>query len=280
MSTLAPVKSTPSFASIAVSAAAVLQSASLSGCSIAPEYSDPPVPVRAPTARAQQPLRHEERGALWRSWLVSDATVTVIHVRNHHLAGFDSPDAPEAAPFWQAQEQMFQVMEECSTRFSISALYGDGPTDKFIQSYNRQLAAQSAHFGQRKPSDLKALLDGASESLKAQGALAGFAIRHDMPFHFGENFELAERARQARRTKAPDADDLVLRQRENFLLSRVFADFPHGQVTIMTNFGADHYLWDNIQRWNQEHPQYKLQLIEVSALKVRELGYELPSQFR
>ena len=266
---------------VAVGAAALLELATLPGCSVAPSPTpDPSAHSWIWPRGSHQPIRREENGCLWRTWQVQDSAVTIIHVRNHHLAGYDSPDAPAAAPFWEAQSQMLQLMEECSTQHPIAALYGDGPTDRFIQSYNQKLAAQSATLGVTKPNDLKALLNGTSESIKAQGALAGFAIRHNMTFHYGENFELAERARAARLAKAPDADDLVLRQREDFLLSRILADFPQGNVTVITSFGADHYLWDNIARWNEAHPGYKFSLIEVSAHKVRELGFELPSQLR
>jgi hypothetical protein len=257
--------------------------ASLPGCSSIPDYYSPDTSVNTPlhrTDRYDQPERIEKQGALWRSWKVPGSTVTLIHMRNHHLAGFTSPDAPEARPYWEVQSQMFALMQECSSRYSIAALYGDGATDKYIDLYNRDLALQRSHFGAKKPTDLKALLDGASESLQAQGALAGYALVHNLTLTAGENFELHKRAREARRTKAPDADDLVLRQREDFLISKIFADFPHGNVTVMTTFGADHFLWDNIQRWNAAHPGYKLSLIEVSAAKVRELGFELPWQQR
>lgn len=265
----------------AVSAVALLEIASLPGCSMALSATpDPSAHSWTWPRGSHQPIRREENGCVWRIWQVQDSTATIIHVRNHHLAGYASPDAPAAAPFWEAQSQMFQLMEECATQHPIAALYGDGPTDRYIQSYNQKIAARSAELGASKPNNLKALLNGTSESIKAQGALAGFAIRHAMLLHYGENFELAERARSARLTNSPNADDLVLRQREDFLLSRIRADFPQGNVTVMTTFGADHFLWDNIRRWNEAHPEYKLSLIEVSAPKVRELGFEMPWQQR
>ncbi|NDC38283.1 MAG: hypothetical protein EBZ48_09560 [Proteobacteria bacterium] len=266
---------------VAIGAVAMFELASLPGCSTFPEYSPPSSTARAPaypTDKHDRPERIEKQGSLWRSWIVPDSTVTLIHMRNHHLAGFTSPDAPEAATYWEAQRQMFALMDECTSRYTISALYGDGATDKYIELYNREIALQRSHLGGNKPTDLPTLLRGASESLKAQGALAGYALLHDMQLNAGESFELHQRARAARMAKSPGADDLVLRQREDFLLSRIFADFPKGNVTVMTTFGADHLLWDNVRRWNEENPKYKISLIEVSAHKVRELGFELPSQ--
>ena len=235
-----------------------------------------PVVAAVPTYKLSAPVRTEKDGHLWKEFTVSDPKVTLVVVRNHHLSSSQSPDDASAVTFWSVQDQVLALSEEAAAKYTFSAVYPEAVTDKFVHEYNLQLSERQANFVKDKPGDCKSLLTGSTEPLKACGAMTAFALRHQMKFSNGASHELNRKASEARRSGSAEADDLTLRQREDYLLSHIHDEFPQGTPYVLTNFGADHNFVDNINEWNRTHPDFRIALIEISPKLVRELRDEMP----
>jgi len=208
----------------------------------------------------------------------------LIHFRNFHLKLGESTNSLSAKVFWEVQEDASKPLEICLTKLRIDGMYAEGVTDKFHAAYLQQVKEWKLRYARadQRNAPVRDLLATTGEAIKAQGAFAAAVLRHDIPLKCGESYDLLKRATEAKRINAADADDLVITQRENYLLAKLAQDFPitgttNKGVTVASNLGAEHRLADNVLAWNAAHPKFKISLIEITPKKVLEIRGELRS---
>ena len=232
--------------------------------------SAPTALLATATAPSQPTLKElvEQEGASFREFGPSAARITIIHVRNFHLTGTQSPLAPSAEKFWGVQQEALELIGKSLVRYQIAGAYPEGVTDRSYELYRERFAevVQKARGNEEQP--LKQLLADAGDALQAHGAIAGAIVRWNLPVKCGESFELHQRASEALRIGAAKADEIVLTAREDELIRRIASDFPRGSATVLTNFGAEHRLEDNVARWNTAHAESQVRVIELTPAAV------------
>lgn len=226
----------------------------------------------APSLTLEQ--RIEQSGATWHPIGPLDAQITLIHFRNFHLTGAQSPLGPSAERYWAVQRDIFELISRCAEKYQFAGAYADGITDRGFDINLERLADVKKGLGDNREKPLKQMLAEAGGNLQASGALVGAVIRWNIPLKCAESFELHRQAAEAQRIGAAHADDIVLTARENELLRRIAVDFPSGSVTVFSDFGADHRFEDNITVWNAAHPERKFRAIEITPKTVLEIRGE------
>ncbi len=202
---------------------------------------------------------------------VPDSKYNLTMVRQIHAQSTGAFSPVERSRRYGLEQNLLQTLNSIEAQRATKAFYPEGVRVENENELNQILLGEKEKVKNPSLYSIDLLRYLGDPTLQVAEAASVYSIQHNLPLHATMNKALADKANQETK-KDPSTwnKQIVYEDKEDFTLQRIAQEYPAGNNAITTIWGLNHDFRNNIESWNQKHPQAKFSLIIVTPANVAE----------